>query len=183
MLTGNRVLDEVLNASSHAIGVILVIIGTIFLSTQVATSNTEWLEHRDGERYQGILITRAPYTVSCVIYMISLFVLYLASTLFHATFALDEKVANFFATLDQCAIYLLIAGTYTPFLSILFPDKPVYSIGLLSFMWSMAACGIMLAALYNGPYKIGMHIISYLGMGWACVLCASDIYERCHDAT
>jgi len=178
VLTGNRVLDEVLNASSHAVGVILVIIGAIFLATEVAQANTDWLEHRDGERYNGVIITRGPYTVSCVIYLVSLFVLYLASTLFHATFALDEKVAKIFAIFDQVAIYLLIAGTYTPFLSILFPDKPVYSIGLLSFMWSMAVCGILLAALYDGPFKIGMHIISYLGMGWACVLCASEIYER-----
>lgn len=36
----------------------------------------------------------------------------------------------------------------------------------------------MLAALYDGPFKIGMHIISYLGMGWAGVLCASEIYQR-----
>lgn len=83
-------------------------------------------------------MTRVPYTVSCVIYMISLFVLYLASTLFHATFALDDNVAKVFATLDHCAIYLLIAGSYTPFLSILFPDKPVFSIGLLVFLWLMA---------------------------------------------
>jgi len=178
VLTGNRVLDEVLNSSSHAIGVILVIIGTIFLSTQVAEMNNYWLEHRDGEKYLGVTITRSPYTISCVIYMVSLFVLYLASTLFHATFALEAHVANFFAMMDQCAIYLLIAGTYTPFLSILFPDKPIYSVGLLSFLWAMAFCGIMLAALYDGPYKIGMHIISYLGMGWACIICAQEIYER-----
>ena len=47
--------------------------------------------------------------VSCVIYMISLFVLYLASTLFHATFAMEEHIASFFAMMDQCAIYLLSA--------------------------------------------------------------------------
>lgn len=85
-----------------------------------------------------MLITRGPYTASSVIYLVSLFVLYMASTLYHATFALDEPIARLFAIFDQVAIYLLIAGTYTPFLSILFPDKPVYSIGLLSFMWAMA---------------------------------------------
>jgi len=178
ILTGNRVLDEVLNASSHAVGVILVIIGSVFLATEVAQTNNDWLELRDGERYNGVIVTRGPYTVSCVIYLVSLFTLYIASTLFHATFALDEHVAKIFATLDHCAIYLLIAGTYTPFLSILFPDKPVYSHGLLVFLWVVAAMGIMLAALYDGPYKIGMHIASYLGMGWACLICSADIYAR-----
>ena len=65
MLAGNRVLDEVLNASSHFVGVILVIIGTIFLSTEVAQSNTDWIEQHDGERYQGITITCAAAPRSC----------------------------------------------------------------------------------------------------------------------
>jgi len=123
-------------------------------------------------------IQRDSYTASCVIYSISLLMLYLASTLYHATFAMEEKVYQFFAVMDHCAIYLLIAGTYTPYLSILFPDKPIYSVGLLVFLWVMAGSGIMLAAMYDGPYKIGMHIASYLGMGWACLICAGDIYTR-----
>ena len=85
-----------------------------------------------------MIVTRGPYTVSCVIYLVSLLTLYIASTLFHATFALDEHVAKIFATLDHCAIYLLIAGTYTPFLSILFPDKLVYSHRLLVCLWVVA---------------------------------------------
>ena len=96
-------------------------------------------------------------------------------------FALGEFVHSIFATIDFCAIYLLIAGklldllllktlfrgiyiphprlpsswagTYTPFLAILFPDKPLYSVGLLGSLWAMAAGGVALTVVYRGPFK------------------------------
>ena len=109
--------------------------------------------------------------MSSIIYLVSLFLLYVSSTLYHATFALGDQVVNVFTILDHCAIYLLIAGTYTPFLSILFPDKLVYSIGLLGFLWAMALFGVGLSAFYDGPGKVSLHIGSYVGMGWACLIC------------
>ena len=91
-------------------------------------------------------------------------------------FALGEFVHSIFATIDFCAIYLLIAGklldlldlpqdthprvpsscpgTYTPFLAILFPDKPLYSVGLLGSLWAMAAGGVALTVVYRGPFKV-----------------------------
>ena len=44
-------------------------------------------------------------------------------------------------------------GTYTPFLAILFPDKPLYSVGLLGSLWAMAAGGVALTVVYRGPFK------------------------------
>lgn len=178
VLKGNRVLDEVLNASSHMVGVILVIIGAIFLGVEVADANNAWELHHKGETYRGAVVDRDSYTASVVIYLVSLLVLYLASTLYHATFAMGDAVTVVFTVLDHSAIYLLIAGSYTPFLWILFPDKTVYSVGLNTFLWCMAFGGVCLAAFYHGPFKIGLHIGSYVGMGWACLICIWEIVER-----
>jgi hemolysin III len=107
-----------------------------------------------------------------------LIVLYLASTLFHATFALSDEVYGFFTTLDFCSIYFLIAGSFTPFLAILFPDKLIYSVGMLSFLWALAGLGVLIAASYHGPYKIAMLISSYVAMGWTFLICAAEVYDR-----
>ena len=172
VLKGNRVLDEVLNASSHAVGVILVIIGAVFLGTELAGHP----EHGLGP--DGHPLSSNTYVASNVIYLISLFCLYLFSTLYHALFALGDEVESVFGILDHTAIYLLIAGSYTPFLSILFPDKPVFSVYLLSFLWLCALGGICLNLCYHGPFKNGMQVASYIAMGWAALLCMSDMFER-----
>ena len=178
VLKGNRVLDEVLNASSHFFGLVLVIIGAIFMGVEVADQNNAWELRHHGQVYHGLEVDRGPYTTSAVIYLVSLAVLYLSSTLYHATFAMGDTIVDIFTILDHSAIYLLIAGTYTPFLSIVFPDKTVYSVGLLGFLWTMAFTGIALAAFYKGPFKVGMMIGSYVGMGWACVICSREMVER-----
>jgi len=172
VLKGNRVLDEVLNASSHAVGVLLVILGAIFLAIAVA----DHPEHGLGP--DGTALSNSGYVASVVIYLVSLFCLYLASTLYHSMFAMGDAVLDIFAIFDQSAIYLLIAGSYTPFLTILFPDRPLYSVWLLGFMWFMAIGGIVLHLTYYGPFKTGLQVSTYIGMGWAALLCIGDIFDR-----
>ena len=109
VLKGNRVLDEVLNASSHCVGVILVILGTVFLGISVADKPELSLGP------DGAVLSNSGYVASISIYLISLFCLYLASTLYHSMFAMGDAVLTVFAVFDQSAIYLLIAGAYTPF--------------------------------------------------------------------
>ena len=160
VLSGNRVLDEVLNASSHAVGVILVIIGAVFLGVELA-------HHTDhGVGPDGAPLDNRVYVASNVIYLVALFCLYLFSTLYHALFALGDRVVGLFAIFDHSAIYLLIAGSYTPFLAILFPDQPIFSVYLLSFLWLCGIGGIILNLCYHGPMKVGMQVTSYIGMGW-----------------
>ena len=103
-----------------------------------------------------------------VIYTVSLFTLYLASTLYHAFFALGEMTVSVFGTFDQCAIYLLIAGSYTLFLMILFPDKPLGR--GCSALWAMALIGIAMYTTYRGPWKEKFQLGSYIVMGWIAVL-------------
>ena len=130
VLKGNRVLDEVLNASSHCVGVILVILGTVFLGISVADKP----ELSIGP--DGAVLSNSRYVASISIYLISLFCLYLASTLYHSMFAMGDAVLTVFAVFDQSAIYLLIAGAYTPFLHAECLPHRMLSASLIStFSW------------------------------------------------
>lgn len=174
VLRGNRVLDEVLNASSHAIGVILAIIGAVFLGVRVNNRPDEAPLGPDGTTPLG----SGAYVIGTVLYAASLFMLYLFSTLYHSLFALHYKVVELFTLFDHSAIYLLIAGSYTPFLTILFPDKPIFSTWLLGFLWVMSFLGICLNICYSGKMKVCLQLSTYLGMGWAVLLCFGDMVAR-----
>ena len=135
-----------MNAVTHCVGVLLTLLGGHLLSQQVQ---------------------EASYThiVSCGIYTGSLFALYLSSTLFHSFFTL-QNTRNVFRVIDKCAIYILIAGSYTPFLQILLSDQPIYSFGLLTFIWVCGGLGISVEALYpNWKRKSMFSLTMYLGMG------------------
>ena len=173
VLQGNRVLDEVLNASSHGIGVILVIIGAVYLGIELSREGAR--AHRPGP--DGAPLSNDAYVGSNVIYLVSLFLLYLFSTLYHALFALGS-VQTLFQIFDHSCIYLLIAGSYTPYLTILFPDRPEYSVGLLSVLWLCALGGICLNLCYHGKHKVGLQVSSYIGMGWAALFAFGDIWAR-----
>lgn len=100
------------------------------------------------------------------IYGGSLFLCFLASTLCHG---LPEGVAKrLFTLLDHCAIYLLIAGTYTPFTLLALP--PEVGIPLCAAVWSLAAAGIVLEVavrfLPHGRRLTWLSVPLYLGMGW-----------------
>jgi hemolysin III len=74
--------------------------------------------------------------------------------------------------MDKCAIYILIAGSYTPFMQILLSDQPIYSFGLLGFIWMCAILGISVEAMYpNWKRKKIFSLIMYLGMGVSYCMC------------
>lgn len=148
LLDGNRVLDESLNAVTHGVGVALAIVGSVFLGLEVRGKS-------------------ARHIISAVLYSVSLCMLYLASTLFHSFHALGPTVVWVFGIFDHCAIYLLIAGTYCPFLSILFPGDP-RATRLLVALWVAALAGMATSAFYYGPGKQVVELTLYLGMGWSC---------------
>lgn len=83
-----------------------------------------------------------------------------------------------FEVLDKCAIYILIAGSYTPYLQICLHDKPKWSIYLLAFIWLCAIAGVSVEACFPAwKYKPTFSLSMYLGMGWACVVCLPDLIE------
>jgi hemolysin III len=157
-LEGNMVFQEVMNCVTHGLGILLGTIGTSLLSSKV----------KGMERH---------YKVSCAVYSTSLVVLYLSSTLYHSFFAL-LRTRYIFQVFDKCAIYILIAGSYTPFLTIVLHHKPMWSGSLLAFIWTCALSGISVEAfLPLWKFKSTFSLAMYLGMGWSCVLCMHDFVE------
>lgn len=104
------------------------------------------------------------YVVSCAVYSTALVVLYLSSTLFHSFFAL-QRTRYIFQVFDLCAIYILIAGSYTPFLTIALHQKSAWSGPLLAFIWICCVSGIGVEAIFPlWKHKPTFSLAMYLGM-------------------
>ncbi len=137
---------ERFNSISHLIGAVFALAGGGVLVTIAVT---------DGD-IRKIL--------SYSIYAVTLFLLYLVSTLYHSRQAGRAKTV--FRVLDHQAIYLLIAGTYTPFILIALEGARIW--WMLGAIWGLALCGIVLDALpRRGPRVV--QLIVYLVMGWLAV--------------
>jgi hemolysin III len=148
-----------MNGVTHGMGVLVSAIGGGMLSDRVKDMSST-------------------HKVSCAIYTTSLLVLYMSSTLYHSFFIL-QHTKYVFMVFDKCAIYILIAGSYTPFMQILFVDQPVWSVGLLGFIWSCAFLGISVEAFApTWEWKKYFSLSMYIGLGWAALLCMPSMAER-----
>ena len=96
--------------------------------------------------------------------------MFLSSTLYHAVN--NPLAKQFLKRLDHCSIYLLIAGTYTPLLTIFIPGT--MSIIILAAVWLMAVIGIFFKIFFIGRFK-KISITTYLLMGWLGVLLINKI--------
>ncbi|RTR05594.1 PAQR family membrane homeostasis protein TrhA [Halomonas nitroreducens] len=147
-------LEELLHSASHGLGAILSVAGMVVL---IALSS------------RGVEST--PHKVAAVsLYGTTLVLLYTASTLYHGT--RHPRLKRAFRVLDHCAIYTLIAGTYTPFLMVNLQD----SLGepLLAVIWTLAVAGIALK-LWR-PWALGgLHMAIYLLMGWLILVAAGEL--------
>ena len=117
--------------------------------------------------------------VAAGIYGSTLIILFLASTLYHSLPRGRTKEA--FLVADHCAIYLLIAGTYTPFVLLVLP--PALGWTVFGAVWSLGVVGILLK-LFDSyvrplPWESAVSIVLYLGMGWLGVLVAGpELLDR-----
>ena len=138
--------EEWFNSISHGITAVLAIGGFGVLLVFGAQSNKEWS------------------LFSAFFYGASLIILYTFSTLYHSL--RNDKAKRVFNILDHCAIFLLIAGTYTPILLISIGG----TIGWVFFgiQWGMALVGIILKIYYTGKYKF-LSTLIYAVMGWIIV--------------
>lgn len=110
--------------------------------------------------------------VSFIIYGISLIMMFTSSTLYHSIPGKKSKII--LRKIDHSAIYLFIAGTYTPFLLITLNDTVGWT--LFIFVWIIAIAGI----LYKTLMKIGprwVSAVTYILMGWVIVLAAGEIIK------
>lgn len=135
--------DEIASSISHGVGFFFSLAGFVAL-IGVAKINGD----------VGVI-------TSCGIYGSTLALMYLASTLYH-TF-LSPRINYFFRTLDHISIFLLIAGTYTPFLFITLGGSQGWM--FLSLIWSLAFAGILFRILFRKTFS-KVCLMVYLGMGW-----------------
>ena len=108
---------------------------------------------------------------SLIVFGVSLILLFLASTIYHST--THPKTKKLFKLIDHCAIYLLIAGTYTPLLAITLSGKIGYS--LLVFIWLLAFAGILFKINFGDQYK-KISLATYLGMGMIALTILAELY-------
>lgn len=116
--------------------------------------------------------------VSCAIYGATMLILFLASTLYHAF--KQPKVKDFFHILDHSAIFLLIAGTYTPFLLATNLRGP-FGWSLFGVIWGFALVGIVLKSFFTGKFKV-LSTMIYLLMGWIIVLAMKKLWHAIEPA-
>lgn len=147
-------LEEIFNSITHGIGVLLVIVGVVtFLLLKTAAS----------DQYKIIGFS---------IFALCLFLMYLISTLTHSL--IFTKVKKVFMILDHSAIYLLIAGTYTPFL--LTSLKGPLGYILLAVVWTLAICGIVFKAIFLEKWKV-ISTILYISLGWLIVIAIRPLFQ------
>ncbi|MFW7526571.1 PAQR family membrane homeostasis protein TrhA [Vibrio ostreicida] len=136
--------EEMANTLTHGLGFLLGVVGLIMLLLKAFEFNADALT-----------------IASMSIYGSSIIVLFLASTLYHAI--PHQKAKRALKTFDHCAIYLLIAGSYTPFL--LVSLRTPLAVGLMVVIWVLALMGIMMKIAFVYRFK-RLSLVTYLLMGW-----------------
>lgn len=140
--------EEIANTITHALGMVLGIVGLVLLLVKAIDHNADTLT-----------------ITSMSIYGSSMIVLFLASTLYHAI--PYQRAKRALKTFDHCAIYLLIAGSYTPFL--LVSLRTPLAIGLMIVIWSIALIGIIMKLAFVYRFK-KLSLVTYLLMGWLSLI-------------
>ncbi len=110
---------------------------------------------------------------SAVIFGSSMITLYLASTLFHSF--KDERIRKLFQVFDHSAIYLLIAGSYTPFALIALGGDTGWM--LFYIIWGLAGSGIFLKLFFTGKFQI-VSTILYVAMGWIALFYMDPLFAN-----
>ena len=146
--------EEVANTITHGFGLVLSIIGFVVLVSLAISRGDGWS------------------IASCVVYGLSLVILYAASTIYHSV--LSPTLKKRLQIVDHCGIYLLIAGTYTPF-GLIIADTSLGR-GLLVAIWAFAIVGI-LTKLVIGDRFPAINVISYLVMGWLGVFAVPPLFN------
>jgi hemolysin III len=146
-------LREPISGLTHAVGGLLAFVGLIVLLATAASAG------------------RVDQFVAFGIFGLSLIALYLASSLYHLLPLTPAGVAML-RKLDHMAIFVLIAGTYTPFCLLALDGR--WRWGLLALVWSLALCGVSLKLFCMGAPR-WLSVALYLGIGWVAVVAAPEL--------
>jgi len=152
-LTGHITADELANTLTHGIGLVASVMGFVLLLVLAIVRGGTW------------------QILGCSIYGATLVFLYSASTFYHGVSSPGAKrILHIF---DHCAIYLLIAGTYTPFLVVNLHGSWGWS--LLAVVWSLAMLGILFKLWFADRFPI-FSVSAYVVMGWLGIVAARQVY-------
>jgi len=147
--------EEIANSVTHGVGVVLAIAGLAVLTAYAARNGNAW------------------HVVASAIFGATLIFCFTTSTLYHSIPM--ERVKRVLRTLDHSAIFLLIAGTYTPFMLLGVPGPWGWSI--LGAVWGLAVTGIVLKFVLHGRLH-GLIVALYLGMGWLVVIATKPLLDN-----
>jgi hemolysin III len=143
----HSVREEFFNALTHGLGATAALAGGAVLITLAALFGDGW------------------QLAGAIVFGICLLLLYLASTLYHA---IQHPVAKArLKVFDHCAIYLLIAGTYTPFT--LIGLRGPWGWGLFAAIWTLAVAGVVFKLFFTGRFKL-LSTAIYIAMGWLVIV-------------
>jgi hemolysin III len=152
-VTKHITVEELPNALTHGFGLLCSILGFIVLLVVTLIRGGKW------------------QIISCAIYGVTLICVYAASTLYHGVSSPRWKQG--FLLFDHCAIYLLIAGTYTPFL--LVNLRGGWGWPMFGVIWGIAVSGVLFKLLFADRFPI-LSVTMYLGMGWLGIIAAKQVY-------
>jgi hemolysin III len=147
--------EEIANSLTHGVGLLFSVMGLAVMLTRAITTGDAWV------------------IVTCTVYGITLVLLYLASTLYHAL--AHTPARGVFRRLDHSAIYLLIAGTYTPFLLVWL--RGPWGWTLFGISWGLALIGITVKAALGPRWPI-ISTTVYILMGWLAVVAAEPLLRH-----
>lgn len=145
-------LEERINIATHAFGLALSLVALVLLIKHAAVMGD------------------AKTVFSFAVFGLSLVVLYLASTMYHASKTPSLRIRM--RVVDHASIYVLIAGTYTPFTLVTLDTALGWRLFFIS--WGLALCGIVLKLFFTGRFKL-LSTIMYLVMGWLIVFAINPL--------
>ena len=148
--------EELANSISHGVGLVAGLIGAPILMFAA------W---RGGDRY---------FFIGAAVFSAAMLLVYLGSTLYHAW--PRGAIKSVFQVIDHSAIFLLIAGTYTPFT--LGPLRGAWGWTILVLVWALAIFGVILKSVHGTEKRKGLSMTLYLGMGWLVSDRLSAAYSR-----
>jgi hemolysin III len=147
--------EETINAWTHGLGALLSLGGLVVLVVLASLRGDAW------------------HIVSCSIYSVTLVLLFSSSTLYHG--CRSERVKHIFRIIDHASIYLLIAGTYTPF--VLVNLRGGWGWSLFGVIWGLALAGIVFQVFFVSRFRL-LQTVIYLLMGWLVVIAVKPLLTR-----
>ena len=145
--------EEIASSVTHGVGFLFAVAALSVMVVFAALRGNAW------------------HVVSCSIYGATLVLLFAASTLYHSF--PWPRVKAVFKVIDHSAIYLLIAGTYTPFL--LVPLRGPWGWSLFGVVWGLALAGVVFKIFFAGRFKL-LSTIIYIGMGWIVIIAIRPLW-------